>query len=387
MPVIATGAQTQLYYIQETGAGEIPSPAPDFKPIRFVSDGMTRSTTQIDSNEINPARQRPVSRQGTYSVEGEIVGEMSFGSHEDLLLAALQAAAWNSQVSITAATISAAAADNSYNDSGNGFTFTAGQMVSVTGFTGNAVNNISYGIIATAAPGKITIASPVGDAIVDEAIGDTVTIKTLGDDLIVGSTVPTFAIVERHTDIGVDYVYRRCRVNGFTLAAPINSAATVTFPLIGEEAEVYTFPGDETFSAATGSEMMVTTQGGFTENGTLIDYLTDYNLTVTNNQAPIFTLFQRPAYSVRNGIFQANGSMTALLPDGTLFAKYLNESYTDHVVQLLEGADSYFLRLPSVIYTQADKSVAGQDEILPSYTFSAGYDDAAGTTIQVFRSV
>jgi transcription elongation GreA/GreB family factor len=349
---------------------------------------MTRETTQIDSNEINPARQRPVSRQGTYSVTGEILGEMSFGSHEDLLLAALQAAAWTSQVTITAATISATASDNSFNDSGSGFTFTAGQMVSVSGFTTNPTeNNIVYGIIATAAAGKITIESPVGDTIVDEAAGDSVTIATLGDSLIVGETVPTFAIVERHTDIGVDYVYRGNRVNGFNLAAPINSAGQITFPVQGEVAEKYTFPGDETFAAATSTEMMVTTQGGFTEGGVDIDYLTDYNLEVTNNMSPLFTLFQRPAYTIRNGIFQASGSMTSLLPGATLFDKYLDEDFTDHVVQLTEGGSSYWFRLPNVIYTQADKAVAGQEEILPSYTISAGWDGAAGTTVEVFRSV
>lgn len=387
MPTIATGARTKLYYIEEDGSGLIPSPAPEFKPIRFVSSGMNRITTQIDSNELNPSRQQKVSRQGTYHVEGEIAGELSFGSHEDLLLAALQASAWDAQKTITAATISAAAADNSYNDSGAGFTFAAGEMVEVLGFTGNVVNNISYGVIATADSSKITIASPVGDAIVDETAGDSVTIRTIGESLIVGTTVKQFAIVEVHEDIGEAYVYRHCRVNGFNVSAPINSAAGLTFPLVGEAHEEYTFPGDETYATPTDTEMMVTTQGGFTENGTLVDYLTDYSLQFTNNHSPLFVLFQRPAYSVRNGQFQASGSMTALMPDGTLFAKYLNESFSDHVVQFTEAGQSYWLRLPEVVYTQADKNVGGQDEILPSYTFSAGYEGGAGTTVQVFRSV
>jgi hypothetical protein len=388
MPTVATGSRTQLFYIEEDGTGAIPSPAPNFKPIRFNSDGMSRETTQIDSNEINPARQRPVSRQGTYSVTGEIVGEASFGTHEDLLQAVLQAAAWQTQVTITAATISAAAADNSFNDSGGGFAFAPGQLVRISGFSLNPTeNNLAYGVIETATANTITIKSPYGDTIVDEAAGDSVTIQTLGDWIDVGSTVKTFAIVERHSDVGLDYVYRNCRISSMNIAAPIDSAALITFNVIGQKAEAYTFPGDETFTPATSSEMMVTTQGGFTEGGGLVDYLTDYNVTLNNDMAPINVLFQREAYSVRNGIFRGEGSMTALLPDGALFAKYLGEVATDHIVQLTEDAQSYWLFLPSVIYTQADKAVAGQEEILPTYTIAAGYDGLTGTTARFLRSV
>lgn len=82
-------------------------------------------------------------------------------------------------VTITATTISAAAADNSYNDSANGFLtagFAAGDRVNVVGFTGNVVNNIKVGIVDTAAAGKLTILSPNGDVIVDDAAGESVTI-------------------------------------------------------------------------------------------------------------------------------------------------------------------------------------------------------------------
>ena len=280
MPVVANGSRTQLFYIQEDGSGDIPAVTPEFKPIRYNTDGMSRNVTQIDSAEINPSRQRPVSRQGTYSVAGEIVSEGSYGSFDDLLEAVMQGA-WTADV------------------------------------------------------------------------------------LKVGVTVPTFAIVERHTDISEDYIYRHCRVATLNIAAPLDSAAQLTFGVIGEEAEAYKFPGDETFAAATTTEMMVTTQGGFDENSVAIDYLTDYNLTIDNNMAPLFSLFQRPAYSVQNGIFIANGTMTAYMPDGDLFAKFLGETATDHEVTLTENSQSYVIALPSVIYTQAEKAVAGDGPILP----------------------
>lgn len=81
-------------------------------------------------------------------------------------------------VTITATTISAAASDNSFNDSGSGFVtagFAVGDRVKVEGFT-SSVNNLFFGVIASVAAGKITIEAPEGDNILDEAAGDSVTI-------------------------------------------------------------------------------------------------------------------------------------------------------------------------------------------------------------------
>lgn len=82
-------------------------------------------------------------------------------------------------VKITAATISALASDNSYNDSGSGFVaagFAVNDRVTVTGFTGNAANNIFVGKITALTAGKMTIGGTDGDVIVDDAAGESVTI-------------------------------------------------------------------------------------------------------------------------------------------------------------------------------------------------------------------
>lgn len=82
-------------------------------------------------------------------------------------------------VAITATTISAQAADNSYNDSGNGFVdagFAEGDRVIVKGFTGDVANNIFVATITALAAGKMTIGGTDGDVIVDDAAGEEVTI-------------------------------------------------------------------------------------------------------------------------------------------------------------------------------------------------------------------
>jgi len=91
---------------------------------------------------------------------------------------------WVSQLSasvtISAATISALASDNSYNDSGSGFVaagFQVNDYVNVQGFTGNVANNIFSAKITALTTGKMTIGGSDGNVIVDDAAGETVAIS------------------------------------------------------------------------------------------------------------------------------------------------------------------------------------------------------------------
>ena len=301
MACFGNGSAVKLYYIEETTLGAIPAVAPEFKPIRFVSEGLTPNINQIQSNEMNPSRQRAASRGGTYSVQGEVEAELSFGSFDDLIQAAMQST-WTLDV------------------------------------------------------------------------------------LKIGSTERTFAVLERHSDIGVDYIYRGCRVNTMNLNAPLGGAAKITFGMVGTKAEPYTVPGDATFATATDTPIIVTTNGSFAEDGTPIAYATEYSLSLNNGMDPAFSLFQREAYCVTNGIAEVGGSLNAYLKNGTLWDKVLNETPTDHLLVLQEGADSYTFKLPDVRYTQGQKAVNGPDAVIPQYTFSAGYDAAEGSTMTITRS-
>lgn len=82
-------------------------------------------------------------------------------------------------VFLTASTISASAADNSFNDSAGGFItagFAVGNSVRVEGFTGNVANNIFSATITSLTANKMIIGGADGDVIVDDAAGESVTI-------------------------------------------------------------------------------------------------------------------------------------------------------------------------------------------------------------------
>lgn len=107
-------------------------------------------------------------------------------------------------ITISGTTISAAASDNSFNDSGSGFIaagFAVDDYVHVAGFTGNAANNIFSAKITALTTAKMTIGGADGDVIVDDAAGETVTItkwvsrrKPISE---LGS--PGLVLLEQHT--------------------------------------------------------------------------------------------------------------------------------------------------------------------------------------------
>ena len=389
MAVAASGSQVKYYYGIEDAAGVIQpnETTPAWIPIRFNTADPTRDTAQVDSEEINDSRQRVKSRQGTYSVAGSIAAELTFASHDYLMQAAFQST-WVSQVTDTGITFDVDQTDNSINDSDSNFIvagFAVGDLVTVTGFTTSA-NNLVDGKITALTAGKMTFGGTDGDALVTEAVGDTVTIATVGDYLNVGETVPRISILRRNTDTSVDTLYRGCRVADMSLAITLNTSALLTFNVIGESVENYSYPVGSTVSAATTSEMMVPTIGYMKDGGTSQTILTDYSVDFSNSMEPLFSLFQRPAYGVSNGVFTANGSMATYQPDSTLFDKFLDETETDHIVKMIDLSGNYYrLILPDALYTQLSDPVSGAGAHIFTYTFTAGYE--IPTTARMERSV
>ncbi|MCQ9423482.1 phage tail tube protein [Pseudomonas sp. LJDD11] len=295
----ASGSAVETYYIEEV-AGAIPA-TPAWKPIRFVSAGLTPNIQQIDTAEMNQSRQRPASRGGTYSVAGDIAVELSFASFDDLIQAAMQGS-WTANV------------------------------------------------------------------------------------LKIGKVERTFAILERHTDIGIDYVYLGCAVSSMAISSPLNAPVGVTFSMMGTKAEKFTLPAGSTFVPPTDTDIMITTNLALQEGGVPVAYATEWSVTLDNGMEALFALGSREAFDISNGVATVTGSMSAYLVDAVLWDKVLNETGTAHVIEFKEGDDSYTLTLPKVRYTQGQKQTSGPGAIIPQYTVSAGYDAALGTTMQIERS-
>ena len=379
----ASGSNTKYFFTEEVD-GVIAAVAPVFQPIRFNTSSLTRETTQIDSAEINPLRQRSPGRQGTYNTVGTMLSEMSAGSF-DRLMAGVMQSEWNDGTVLDGSTLFFLSADNSINDPLQRFVtagFADSDIVDCQG-SAEAANNFTTATATTVTAGKIILTGPT---IVDDNTGKQIIIYVDGDELSIGSFLRTYSIIEVHDDVGITSQFSGLRINEMPVAAPLNSAAQLSFNYIGEQTAVYTFPIDAVFVTALGTPMMVTTSGALTLDATVINYATDYNFTLSNNMEALFSLFQREAYAVSNGVATVAGSMSAYLPDLDLLTDYRDEVTVDHIIQFQDNeATVNFLRMtmPAVNLTQLDKPVDGPGAVIQNYTTSAGYDGT--TTLKIER--
>jgi len=147
---------------------------------------------------------------------------------------------------ITAATISAAATDNSLNDSGTGFVtagFAVGDYVTVTGFTGSAVNNVTNAQITALTTGKMTLAGADGDVLVDDAAGESVTITAAARFTTAGFVVG-------------DHVM----IRGFTGTVANNITDATVTALTGTKMTIGGTDGDVIVNDAAGEEVTICTR-------------------------------------------------------------------------------------------------------------------------------
>lgn len=203
--------------------------------------------------------------------------------------------------------------------------------------------------------------------------------------LKVGSTVKTIAILKRHTDTAEDVIYRGCRLNTLAVSAQIDARVTMTFGVIGTEAAPYVLASGSTFLPATTTDPIVTSVGSINEGANPLAYATSNEFTLSNGMAPIHALHARAAYDVQNGVFTATGTLSAYRETGGLYAKFLNETASSIKQTFVDGSKSIAFEFPDITYTQADDAVPGPEAIVNQFTWSAGYQAAAGSTVVITR--
>ena len=93
---MATGSRFSSYYIKETKSGTTPASG-KLTPFRLTSSSLDISIATLESEELRDDSETADFRLGARSVEGTVSGEMSFGTFDDLLAAALRGT-WQSNV-------------------------------------------------------------------------------------------------------------------------------------------------------------------------------------------------------------------------------------------------------------------------------------------------
>lgn len=380
---VSDSSRVQLAYIAEDEYG-VKKTGSNLQILRKTGETLKQDTNVQTSSEIRSDRQITGAVRTNVNVSGQVNAELSFGTYDDLLVASLMSAGWSTTETVTASTISASAADNSFNDSGNGFgSLIAGQWIKVAGCS-NSGNN-GYFKIVTAAAGKITVS---GGTLTDETAGSSITM-TMGAQIVNGTTKTSFNIERKYTDLSNEFsLFLGCMINELGLNVALESMITGNFGMLGKTEESLSASSGSGYTAETITDVMncVDQVLAVLEGQTSVDAKA-FSLQLNNNLRARNRIGGLGAFDIGTGKCNVTGSLQAYFESKTLFDKYLNFSSTSLAIVLEDGAgNAYVVDLPSVKITDGSREAgSGDQDIIANLSWQAFKHPTEDVTIRIAK--
>jgi hypothetical protein len=350
--------------------------------LRVTGDSLARQASAIRSGEIRANRRVANVRMAGKQVGGSIGFELSYGTFDALFQAVLLSAAWTSPVTVSATTLSAAASDNSYNDSGAGLgTLSANQWVYVTGFTTPANNGFRKIVSKTTT--KIVVS---GGTLVDEVAGDSVSIKQ-GGRILDGTTLATFNFERIYEDLTNEIaLFTGIALQGLTLNVPQQGIITGAFDCVGKDEDSITASGGSGYDTITTTEPMQASEVvALLENQSSMGVL-GFTLAYNNNLR-IQREIPTGVTGIGTGQIDISGTLQAYFTSKTLYDKWLDETVTALALALRDAAgNGYVLDLPQAKFTSGNRSVSGPSgDVTADLGWTAYEDSAQSATMTLTR--
>lgn len=355
--------------------------------LRLTSESLKQTTETRSSEELDSTRNITDVKRTNKGVTGSIEGELTYGTYDNLMMYALQAASWSSQVTETDTTYSMANGDNSINDSANGFVtdgFLAGQWIITSGFT-VAANNGIFKIVSVAA-GKMVLSH---GTVTTEAAGDTVTI-TMEPQIVNGTTFNSISVEREYSDLSQEFVeFQGIGLDVLRIGVDSKSVVTIGFDCIGESETSGTVTSGDGSPTAVNTNTAFSTQGdvqAIYENGSSTE-VSSFSIELANTlRARDMVLGTLGPESIGSGKCRVSGTVEALYESKTIYDKYLNFTDTSLAIKMTDSAgNTYVMEVISCNYTDGDRSGGGTEEDIIMITPYEGKKDS--TEAATFRIV
>ena len=385
---LASGSRVGLSYVAETVRGTTPG-SPSMKSLRVTSRAINLQKNTLQSNEKRSDRQLATLRHGFNQVAGNPGFELSLAAMDDMLEAALSGT-W-AAVTTGAISIDASATDDSFNRSTGSFLtdgFTAGGIVDVTGYV--ATGNNSQWRISSVTATKMIVTQLDGTAagLTTESGGGDETIAYTGKQLNIGTTLRTFAVERRFTDISQYQVFNGVAVNQLSLNIQPEQIVGGTLDLIGMSAAAMSGTSLGTPAAAATNEPFSSFEGSLYEGGSQIAVVTGLDLQLQNNRTLQPVVGSKFSPDVFEGDALVTGTLTAFFENETLYNKFVNETGSSLDLRLddLNGTDFMRIKLGNVKYTGSDMDPPQEGPVPLSMPFAALLDPTSNTSMEIQRS-
>ena len=377
--------RVQVSYVQETSFG-VAETASNLQILRLNNESLVHDKATTVSEEMRADRQiSDIARIGV-STSGDIAFELSYGTYDDFIQASLLSSGWSAEAKITSAnTLSAAAGDNSLNDSASGFgSFAANRWVLVSGFTIAANNGFKKIFSATAA--KLIF---VNGTMSTEAAGEPITVQ-MGGQIANGTTLVSYNIERDYQDAtpAALSLFLGQSINAMNLEIPVDGIITGTFGFMGSEETSLTS------SSGTGYDAIGTTVI-MTGANHVPDFMENYedqgiislSMSLTNNLRTRMQVGTLGVVSIGTGTVEITGTFSVYFSTVELYNKFLAHTDTSLVLGVKDSQGSgYIIELPAVKITTGTRSAGGiNTDVIGEFGFSAKVSATEQTTIKIAR--
>lgn len=387
---MADSSRHSIYAIVESTYGTTPA-TPAFNTFRHTGTNLGLSKGTIVSEELRSDRQIPDVRGGAKQIGGDITTELSYSSFDEYLEATLGGTWAAKNAPYTAGTISAAASDQSLNDSASAFPiYAAGDIITVTGFTGVATTANATMRVVTSTASKIVVVATV--PLINDAAGESVTITSGTQVLKAGVVRRSFSLMRYFSDIAGGslpyYLYRGVEFSKWQLTVAVNAIIKQVFSVLGkaQDPAASTAPAGSSIVAPTTTSVLDSFGGSLKENGSTIAVVTEIQTTLDNGLAVRNVIGSDETLLPSIGRSNLTGQITAYFEDSTLVNKFVNETYSslDYKLADLVG-NAYQIVYPRIKYTGGQPDTQGQGAITLAMPFQALYDSTTATNILIYK--
>lgn len=348
IPTTARGVAKTLAFLAESSFGVQPSGTAQL--LRRNQSMINMQVQQVDSQEILPSQQQRDSRQGSRTVSGQLMAQLSCLTYEQLFANLFRnsfatgvsmTAIASSTLTVTTSAVTLTITSGSFLTTG----FKIGDVVSFSGMIAPAAgNNLVYMQITALTALVMTLTLPDnGATITAYSTGQTaVGVSVVGKKLIMPASYATasltsFAFEHWYADIGVSELALGNRMTSIGLSVPASGLITMNAAFTGRQLLSNTTQQFTSPTPVTTTSLLTATGGTIILYGAPIAYITGFNLNISA-QADAPAVVGTPyTPNIFMGTLKATGSMTLLFTGDATMATLLNESEVQAQIYLTDN--------------------------------------------------
>ena len=377
---IATGVNKRVTYKAETTWGTAAS-ASGGQVLRRVTSSFNLEKESYQSGEIRTDYQVQDMRHGVRTATGSISGELSPGTYDDFLAAAVAkdfaaitlGGAVSCTVTVTGSTYKIIRSTGSWITDG----VKVGMVVRATGLTATADNNKNLLVSAVTAT-DLTVIPLNGAALTAQATGTSVTITAPGKQAYApttGHTDKSFTVEEWYSDIAQSEVFTGLKVNTVSMSIPASGLVTCDFGFMGKDlaqtgtSAYFTAP---TAQGTTG--IFAAVNGVVIVNGVAVALVTDASINIARNLQNATVVGSNSVADIFEGRIAVDGSFSTYFQDATFRDMFNNETEVSLALAITTSnaanADFMTVVLPRIKVNSNTRN-DGESGITASHNFTA----------------